>query len=152
MTKEEIDELVQKTDIVSLVTSKGVALEKKGKNYLGLCPFHNEKTPSFVVSPEKKIANCFGCHKGGGPLQFIMEIEHIEFGDALRELCEFNGVEYKDSNNSKKKVDPNLKYYDLMNVSKNFYKKYLNQTDNGLKALKKISRISSSSLNPLETF
>ena len=136
MTNEEIDELVQKTDIVSLVTSKGIALEKKGKNYLGLCPFHNEKTPSFVVSPEKKLATCFGCHKGGGPLQFIMEIEHVEFCDALRELCEFNGVEYKDSNNSKKKVDPNLKYYELMNVSKNFYKKYLNQTDNGLKALK----------------
>lgn len=135
MTQEEIDDLVQKTDIVSLVTSKGIALEKRGKNFIGLCPFHNEKTPSFTVSPDKKLANCFGCHKGGGPLQFIMEIEHVDFGEALRELCEFNGVEYKDSNNSKKKVDPNLKLYELMNVSKNFYKKYLNQTEKGKKAL-----------------
>ena len=61
MTDEELNNLIGQTDLVSLV-SKYVSLEKKGKNYMGCCPFHNEKTPSFVVSPEKGIFNCFGCH------------------------------------------------------------------------------------------
>ncbi|MCR5646671.1 MAG: DNA primase [Acholeplasmatales bacterium] len=133
MTDEELNNLIGQTDLVSLV-SKYVTLEKKGKNYMGCCPFHNEKTPSFVVSPEKGIFNCFGCHKGGNALTFIKEIENIDTKSAIKELCEFNGVEYKDS--APKKENPNSKYYKLMNTAKDFYKLYLNQDKAGVEALK----------------
>ncbi len=132
MTDEELNNLIGQTDLVSLV-SKYVTLEKKGKNYMGCCPFHNEKTPSFVVSPEKGIFNCFGCHKGGNALTFIKEIENIDTKSAIKELCEFNGVEYKDS--APKKENPNSKYYKLMNTAKDFYKLYLNQDKAGVEAL-----------------
>ncbi len=121
MNQDEIDNLNEKTDIVSLV-SKYVKLEKQGKNYKGLCPFHNEKTPSFIVSPEKNMFNCFGCHKAGGPLKFIQEVERVEFPEAVRLLCEFNGIEYK---NTKVKVNPNTKYYKIMDTAKQFYNKFL---------------------------
>ncbi len=133
MTDEELNNLIGQTDLVSLV-SKYVTLEKKGKNYMGCCPFHNEKTPSFVVSPEKGIFNCFGCHKGGNALTFIKEIENIDTKSAIKELCEFNGVEYKDS--APKKENPNSKYYKIMNTAKDFYKLYLNQDKAGVEALK----------------
>ena len=133
MTDEELNNLIGQTDLVSLV-SKYVSLEKKGKNYMGCCPFHNEKTPSFVVSPEKGIFNCFGCHKGGNALTFIKEIENIETRDAIIKLCEFNGVEYKDSMPKKNNVNSN--YYKLMNTAKDFYKLYLNSDKAGIEALK----------------
>ena len=70
-----LDELIARTDIVDLV-GEYVRLTKKGRNYWGLCPFHSEKTPSFSVSPDKQIYHCFGCGKGGGVINFIMEIEN----------------------------------------------------------------------------
>ncbi|MCR5349634.1 MAG: DNA primase [Acholeplasmatales bacterium] len=133
MTNEEIQNLIDQTDIVGLV-SKYVSLTKKGKNYQGLCPFHNEKTPSFYVSPEKKIFNCFGCHKHGNALDFIEQIEGIEFKDALVKLCEFNGVKYKD-NYVNKNANLNLKYYKIMEISKDFYKTFLTKDKSGIDAI-----------------
>ena len=78
-----LDELVARSDIVDVVGSY-VALTKKGANYFGLCPFHNEKTGSFSVSPDKQIYHCFGCKKGGGVISFIMEEENLSFPDAVR--------------------------------------------------------------------
>ena len=66
-----IEELVARSDIVDVVSSY-VPLSKKGANYWGLCPFHNEKTPSFSVSADKQIFHCFGCGKGGGVISFVM--------------------------------------------------------------------------------
>ena len=66
-----LDELIARNDIVDVV-SNYVSLQKKGANYFGLCPFHNEKTGSFSVSPDKQICYCFGCKKGGGVINFIM--------------------------------------------------------------------------------
>ena len=71
-----IDELVARSDIADVVSSY-VRLTPKGSNLWGLCPFHSEKTPSFSVAPDKGIYYCFGCHKGGGPVNFIMEIENL---------------------------------------------------------------------------
>ena len=68
-----LDELIARSDIVDVVSGY-VALQRKGGNLFGLCPFHNEKTPSFSVSPDKQIYHCFGCKKGGGLINFIMEI------------------------------------------------------------------------------
>ena len=81
-----LDELIARSDIVDVVGSY-VALTKKGANYFGLCPFHNEKTGSFSVSPDKQIYHCFGCKKGGGVINFIMEEENLTFPDAVRFLA-----------------------------------------------------------------
>ncbi|MCI8538118.1 MAG: DNA primase [Oscillospiraceae bacterium] len=87
-----IDELVARNDIVDTVSSY-VALTKKGSNYWGLCPFHNEKTPSFSVSASKQIYHCFGCGKGGGVISFVMEQENLAFPDAVRLLAQRAGLE-----------------------------------------------------------
>ena len=81
-----LDELNARCDIVDIV-SRYVALKKSGSNYFGLCPFHNEKTASFSVAPDKQIFYCFGCGAGGGPIRFIMNIEGLEFQDAVRFLA-----------------------------------------------------------------
>ena len=81
-----LDELASRNDIVDVVSSY-VALAKKGGNYFGLCPFHNEKTGSFSVSPDKQMYYCFGCRHGGGVVNFIMEIENLAFPDAGRFLA-----------------------------------------------------------------
>ena len=87
-----IDELVARSEISDVVSSY-VHLTKKGNNLWGLCPFHNEKTPSFSVSPDKQIYHCFGCGKGGGVISFIMEMENLSFPDAVRLLAQRVGME-----------------------------------------------------------
>lgn len=87
-----LDELTGRCDIVDVVSSY-VHLTKKGSNYFGLCPFHNEKTGSFSVSPDKQIYHCFGCKKGGGVINFIMEEENLSFPDAVRFLAGRAGME-----------------------------------------------------------
>ncbi|MEB6611412.1 DNA primase [Staphylococcus pasteuri] len=82
-----INEIKDKTDILDLV-SEYVKLEKRGRNYIGLCPFHDEKTPSFTVSEDKQICHCFGCKKGGNVFQFTQEIKDISFTEAVKELGE----------------------------------------------------------------
>ena len=82
-----LDELIARSDIVDVVSSY-VTLQRKGSNLFGLCPFHNEKTGSFSVSPDKQIYHCFGCKKGGGVINFIMEIENLSYPDAIRHLAQ----------------------------------------------------------------
>ena len=92
-----LDELIDRSDIVDLVSSY-VALTKKGGNYFGLCPFHNEKTGSFSVAPDKQIYYCFGCHHGGGVIQFVMEIENLDFPNAVRFLAKRANMEVPEDN------------------------------------------------------
>ena len=91
-SREFLDELVARSDIYDVVSSY-VHLTKKGGNYFGLCPFHNEKTPSFSVSRDKQIFHCFGCKKGGGVISFIMEQEHLSYPDAVRFLAKRANME-----------------------------------------------------------
>ena len=130
--QDDYKQIIDATDIVSLVSSYGINLEKQGKNYKGLCPFHHEDTPSFIVSPEKKLAHCFGCGGGGDPIKFIMQKENIPFPEALRKLAEFNGMEIK--TNYKPKEDPNKKYYEIMNMAISFYKANYEKTTGGKEA------------------
>ena len=129
---DDIKQIIDATDIVALVSSYNIKLEKQGKNYKGLCPFHHEDTPSFLVSVEKKLAHCFGCGGGGDPIKFIMQIEGIGFQEAVAKLAEFNGMEYK--GNFQKKEDPNKKYYEILNLAVNFYKANYEKTEYGLEA------------------
>lgn len=87
-----IEEVRMKNDIVDVV-SQYVKLTRKGSSYFGLCPFHNEKTPSFSVTPAKQMYYCFGCGAGGNVFNFIMEYENFTFGEALHHLADRAGVE-----------------------------------------------------------
>ena len=81
-----IDRILAVAQIEEVVADY-VSLTKRGANYMGLCPFHSEKTPSFVVSPSKGICKCFGCGKGGNAVNFIMQIEQLSYFEALRFLA-----------------------------------------------------------------
>lgn len=132
-TQQEIDKVIDATDIVALV-SQYVKLEKAGKNYKGLCPFHNEDTPSFVVNPDKKIAHCFGCGGGGSPVKFLQQIENIDFNSALTKLAEKANIKITGAKESKK-TNNYAKYYSIMKTSCDFYNKNLEVTKLGQEAL-----------------
>ena len=91
-----LDELMARTDIVDLV-SESVRLTKKGSSYWGCCPFHSEKTPSFHVVPDRQIYKCFGCGKGGGAINFVMELENLSFRDAVSVLAKRAGMTMPES-------------------------------------------------------
>ena len=84
--RQFLDELIARNDIVDVV-SNYVSLQPRGGSLWGCCPFHSEKTPSFHVLPDKQLCYCFGCKKGGGVINFIMEEENLSFPDAVRFLA-----------------------------------------------------------------
>ena len=90
--RETVDRILDTADIVDVV-SDFVSLRRRGANFIGLCPFHDEKTPSFSVSPAKQICHCFGCGKGGSPVNFIMEHEQMSYAEALRFLAKKYNIE-----------------------------------------------------------
>ena len=91
-SNELIDEITNVTDIVTLINSY-VPLTKRGVNFLGLCPFHKEKTPSFTVSSEKQIFKCFGCGVGGDAISFISKIENLDYKESLEFLAEKGNID-----------------------------------------------------------
>lgn len=120
----QIEELESSIDIVELV-KRYTNLKKAGTNYKAICPFpgHNENTPSFVVSPAKQIAHCFGCHRGWGPLKFIMDVENCEFRDAMEILSSITGVKIAGYDREKEQIKKNV--YSLFKDIVNYYKKSL---------------------------
>ncbi len=88
---EVINQVIERSDIVEIIGNT-TALKKAGRNFKALCPFHNEKTPSFIVNPDKQIFHCFGCGVGGNVIGFLMRQEHLEFPEALRFLANKAGV------------------------------------------------------------
>ncbi|MCH5163670.1 MAG: DNA primase [Clostridiales bacterium] len=117
MERDWLEELLSKTDLVQLV-SKYVSLTKKGNNYWACCPFHHEKTPSFMISADKQLYYCHGCHEGGNAITFVKKIESVESGDAIKILAEAAHMpipEYK-GNGDKKFVDIKKKKERLSNL------------------------------------
>lgn len=98
---EVIEEVRMKNDIVDVISGY-VKLQKKGANYFGLCPFHNEKSPSFSVSPGKQMYYCFGCGAGGNVLTFVMEYENYTFQEALQSLADGRELPCRRWNTAKK--------------------------------------------------
>ena len=95
-----ISELIERNDIVSVVSDYVRLTKRSGSNMFGLCPFHSEKTPSFSVSPDKQFYHCFGCGKGGGVINFIMEIENLSFPEAVEFLAKRVGMPIPEEENS----------------------------------------------------
>lgn len=120
-----VDQLESSIDIVELV-NKYVSLKKSGVNYKANCPFpgHSEKTPSFMVSPSKQLAYCFGCHKWGGALKFIMDIENCEFKEAIEILSNFTWIQVN-SNFDKQKFEAQKNIYSLYKKAVEYYKNAL---------------------------
>lgn len=134
--QELFDQVVEKSDIVDVI-SDYVQLSKAGKNYKGLCPFHGENTPSFVVSPDKGIYKCFGCGEGGNVVSFISSIEAISYPQAVLKLAKRAGIETNIVLQSDESVqDAKFKNeFDILEFAKGFYHYYLNHTKEGKFAL-----------------
>ncbi|WP_342626466.1 DNA primase [Staphylococcus aureus] len=133
-----INEIKDKTDILDLVTEY-VKLEKRGRNYIGLCPFHDEKTPSFTVSEDKQICHCFGCKKGGNVFQFTQEIKDISFVEAVKELGDRVNVavdiEATQSNSNVQIASDDLQMIEMHELIQEFYYYALTKTVEGEQAL-----------------
>lgn len=135
-----INEIKDKTDILDLV-SEYVKLEKRGRNYIGLCPFHDEKTPSFTVSEDKQICHCFGCKKGGNVFQFTQEIKDISFTEAVKELGERVNIEVETDQSASGQDDTHqvasedLQMIEMHELMQEYYHYALKKTVEGEAAL-----------------
>jgi DNA primase len=128
-----IQEVLEKCQIDEVVKDF-VSLQRRGTNYIGLCPFHNEKTPSFSVSPSKNIFKCFGCGKGGDSLHFIMELENLSFPDAIRYLANKYRIQLEEtiSTDAQKEEQKHLEALFLINdFAVNFYMNQLWESERG---------------------
>ncbi len=130
---DQVEEIKSRIDIVDLI-NEYLNLKKAGRNYKALCPFHDEKTPSFMVSPELQIFKCFGCGASGDAIEFLKLYENIEFWDALEILAKRAGVELKRRGDSRKnKLKEKL--YSLNDLAARFYHFLLTEHDQGKKVL-----------------
>ena len=122
ITQQSIQQIQSRIDIIEIV-GEFVRLKKRGANYLGLCPFHNEKTPSFTVSPAKEIYKCFGCGKSGNTISFLMEHEKYSYVEALRWLANKYNVEIEETESSpeQKQIQQAAESLHIIN---NFAQKY----------------------------
>ena len=136
---DTIEAIKERVDIVDVI-SEYVVLKKKGKDYSGLCPFHDEKSPSFSVSPTKQVYYCFGCGQGGNTFKFLMELGKRSFGDVVLELANRYQVPIKTLEPEQKKelqrqLSQREQLYEILAVTTAFYQHVLYQPQ-GEKALK----------------
>lgn len=135
---ELIEEVSQRNNIVDII-SEYVNLKKAGRNHKGLCPFHNEKTPSFVVSDDKQLFHCFGCGEAGNVINFIMKIENLDFIDAIELLAERSNIDlsrYQNNNQDSQKVNKKNKLYEInREAAVFFYKNLVKNKNDGIRYL-----------------
>lgn len=131
----EVAELKQNTDIISIV-SNYVSLKKSGKNFMGLCPFHKEKTPSFVVDPQTQLYHCFGCGNGGDVISFIMKTENLSFVEAVELIAKKTGYTLKYvETGSIKKEEKKSRLFELNELAGKYYNFVLFKSRTGRRAL-----------------
>ncbi|MCB9304936.1 MAG: DNA primase, partial [Lewinellaceae bacterium] len=123
MIKPKSVEEVLETARIEEVVQDFVNLKRRGVNMIGLCPFHAEKTPSFTVSPAKGFYKCFGCGKGGDSVNFLMELEHMEFPEAIRYLAKKYGIQLEETEVSQE-VRQEQQYQESLFLVNEFAKKY----------------------------
>ena len=129
--ESKIEEIRNSVSIVDVI-SEYVQLRKRGKNYIGLCPFHSEKTPSFTVTEEKQIFHCFGCHVGGNVFKFLMDYKKISFVESVQEIAEQNGIEinYDDEGYNEKQSEQEV-LYDINTEAAKYFSNNLLHDDEG---------------------
>jgi DNA primase len=131
MAHDAVSDVRERTDIVDLV-SQYVQLKKAGRNYKGLCPFHQEKTPSFIVFPDTQGFHCFGCGKGGDAFTFYQSVEHVDFKEALTELARRTGVQLASVPTVAPEVDAHRqRLIELNELAATFYANVLANSDSG---------------------
>ncbi len=136
MIKRHSIEKVLDTAQVEEVVGDYVDLKRRGVNLIGLCPFHNEKTPSFTVSPTKNIYKCFGCGKGGNPVNFLMEHEGFNFPEAIRFLAQRYGIELEETERTPEVIEKEQErdsLYIINEYAKDFFHDQLLNSDEGRK-------------------
>lgn len=148
---DQVAQVREKIDLVSLI-QEYIPLKKAGRNFKTVCPFHNEKTPSFVISPERQIWHCFGCQKGGDCFTFLMEYEKLEFPEALRALAKKAGVELKESFFQTGLSSKKDKIYSLNRLALDFYHYVLTKHNAGKKALSYLENTRKIDNKLIETF
>ena len=150
-SEEIIEQVRQSNDIVDII-SQYVHLTRKGRNYFGLCPFHNEKSPSFSVSPDRQIFHCFGCGVGGNTYTFLMKIEGIGFKEAIEQLAEKANIQLPTIQNTEENAKEELKakVYKINQFTAEFYhQKLYKPTPKNAQEYEKKRKLTQ---NTLETF
>lgn len=133
---EDIDEVRERADLVEVISSQ-VQLKKAGRVFKGLCPFHHEKTPSFMVDPDKQLYHCFGCGRGGNIYNFLMEMENLDFPEAVKTLARrisYNLHFEKVSVEKKALLGKQTRLYNLNYLAREFYQNLLLSSNVGKKA------------------
>tara|TARA_Y100000385_G_C13102122_1_gene645225 strand:- start:243 stop:2174 length:1932 start_codon:yes stop_codon:yes gene_type:complete len=133
ISQNSISQVIEAAHVEDVV-NEFVSLKKRGVNLLGLCPFHNEKTPSFTVSPTKNLYKCFGCGKGGNAVSFVMEHENYSFPEAIRYLAKRYGIELEETtqtNEEKEKIQQKESLFIINEFAKKFFNNSLINSDEG---------------------
>ncbi|MEP6682511.1 MAG: DNA primase, partial [Parafilimonas sp.] len=133
ISPQTIEQITNRIDIIDVV-SEFVKLKKRGANYLGLCPFHNEKTPSFTVSPSKEIYKCFGCGKSGNTITFLMEHEKYSYAESLKWLAQRYNIEIQEtevSDETRIVQQAAESLHAVNNFAQKFFTEQLLKTDEG---------------------
>ena len=137
--RDFIDELLTRADIIDVINAR-VPLKKKGREYTACCPFHNEKTPSFTVSPNKQFYHCFGCGVHGSAISFLMEYEHLDFVESIESLADSLGIQVpreKGGNGPSKEQQKRAKdLFNLMDEANDFYQLKLKASTKAIDYLK----------------
>ncbi len=135
ISQKTISEVQNRLSIEEVV-SDFITLKKRGQNLIACCPFHDEKTPSFSVSPNKGIYKCFGCGKGGDAISFVMEIEGIGYAEAIRFLAQKYGIEIieEEQQGQEELIKQNEResLFIALNHAKDYYKKLLWEHEDGM--------------------
>jgi len=134
--EEKIEEIRAASDIFEVI-SDYMSLNRAGKNYKGICPFHQEKTPSFIVSPEKQIFHCFGCGQGGNVFSFLMKYENLSFPEAVLSVAKRYGIKIrlKERGNEEKLIGKKESLYEVNSSANRFFRTALKETKAGKIAL-----------------
>ena len=133
ISPQTIQQITSRIDIID-VLGEFIKLKKRGANYLGLCPFHGEKTPSFTVSPAKEIYKCFGCGKSGNTISFLMEHEKYSYVEALKWLAARYNIEVEETERSPEQVlqqQVNDSLHAINHFAQKFFSEQLFETEEG---------------------
>ncbi len=133
ISRDTIQQILSRLDIVDVIGAF-VKLKKRGSNYLGLCPFHNEKTPSFSVSPSREIYKCFGCGRSGNTISFLMEHEKYSYPEALKWLANKYGIEIGEiyqSDEQKQQLQAADSLFIINSFAQQFFSHALFETEEG---------------------